>query len=166
MEIIGPYDFKEFDAYQQWCILKEFDQKHKAESLTDFKELYENIWIAQQDIDNNITNTASQKMRFKEQLSIWNHNEKPWLKKKLAEFFANHIPRPYYFMHIEDHDQYTSQDHIGCISSLTGRVAYNFRNYTGKSTYIRKGGWGIFVANRDELEGLKQEIILEWKLSQ
>ena len=69
-------------------------------------------------------------------------------------------------MHIEDHDQYTSQDHIGCISSLTGRVAYNFRNYTGKSTYIRKGGWGIFVANRDELEGLKQEIILEWKLSQ
>ena len=133
MEIIGPYDFKEFDAYQQWCILKEFDQKHKAESLTDFKELYENIWIAQQDIDNNITNTASQKMRF---------------------------------MHIEDHDQYSLQDHVGYIGSLTGRVAYISNNYVDGRVYVTKRGWGIFVANRDELEGLKQEIILEWKLSQ
>lgn len=155
MEIIGPFNFEEYDAHQIHCINKKYHPSY-------------DLQIIPQPMSRTATEQSTlqyQKSRreqlFDEQMHIWTNVERPHLILGIEKFFETRIRQPFHLMHIEKQIKYSTQDHSSVIGSVNGLVAYK------KSAYVyRRATWGIFLADKPELEELKQEIILEWKFNQ
>jgi len=165
LEIIGPFDFQEYDAHQIDCIISKYHPSNdrsikllnllKSATETSTETATEQIEKRQQ---------SRRQLLFDEQMHIWTNVERPHIILGIEKLFETRIRQPFHFMHIERQHSYSTRDHSSVIGVVNGLADFEKTSYVYPK--VQRVTWGIFLADKPELEELKQEIILEWKFNQ
>ena len=153
LEIIGPFNFEEYNSHQIHCIISKYHPSNDRSIVLE--TAIENIEKKQK---------SRLQLLFDEQMHIWINVERPHLILGIEKLFETRIRQPFHFMHIERQHSYSTRDHSSVIGVVNGLADFEKTSYVYPK--VQRVTWGIFMADKPELEELKQEIILEWKFNQ